>query len=139
MRRGIALEAAAPRKVLSFRPRFVWVGALAAAILLFVIYASIARQNLPPLATIQLAAVRGASVAVDQARETELILTDAPDVSGLSAEIVDWKGGHVWKGPLLNRHAGIKSPLAEGDYFARLYDSNGKLLHEYGFTVTHHQ
>ena len=90
-----------------------------------------------PLATLQLTAIRGEMPAVVPARETDITLSDAPAGVGLHAEVVDSTGVMVWSGPFHSdaRKMLLIRQLPEGSYFIRLYDSGGRLLHEYGFAV----
>jgi Putative zinc-finger len=111
---------------------------LAAAVLATVLYLHSGR-NVPPLASLDLAAMRGDVPQVGQARETDIRLTDTPihNPAQLLLEVVDSDGRHVWTGQLGSnrRTVRIMKQLAPGSYFVRLFDQDGKLLHEYGFNV----
>ena len=81
--------------------------------------------------------MRGAMPSVVPARETDITLADAPPDADLRIEIVDSAGGAVWSGAL-DSHShkiALARQIAPGNYFVRLYDQSGKLLHEYGFQV----
>lgn len=93
--------------------------------------------RLSPLATLQLTAMRGAMPSVPPSRETDITLADAPAGSTLRAEVVDAAGSIIWQGDLApaSHRIALSERLATGNYFVRLFDSNGKLLHEYGFLV----
>ena len=139
MREAIAAEPA-PRswfarfRDMGFRmPAPIWAASLAALLLALGMYLHSGRNSLPPLALLQLTAVRGDVPAVEPARETDITLADAPAGLTLRVEVVDAAGGTVWKGTDTLKIAG---PLPVGSYFVRLYDGSGKLLHEYGFLVT---
>jgi hypothetical protein len=108
-----------------------WPAAVAgfAALMLTIILSVHPGRNLAPLASLQLTAIRGDVPAVAPARETDITLTDAPAGTALRVEVVDATGGKVADS------LRITKSLAEGSYFVRLYDSSGKLLHEYGFRV----
>ena len=94
-------------------------------------------RRLPPLASLQLAAMRGEMPAVEAARETDLTLTDAPTQGApFRLEVVDASGAAVWSGA--GTEAKIQKRLSPGDYFVRLFSSQGQLLHEYGFHVATH-
>ena len=64
-------------------------------------------------------------------------LADAPSGVALRAQIVNATGGTVWNGRLETQthKIALAKKLAPGNYFVRLFDENGKLLHEYGFQV----
>ena len=81
--------------------------------------------------------MRGAMPSVGQSRETDITLADAPSGAALRAEIVDAAGGTVWNGSIETQthKIALARKLAPGNYFIRLFDENGKLLHEYGFQV----
>jgi hypothetical protein len=58
----------------------------------------------------------------------------------LEARIVDANGGLSWSGrPHFQRETGyliqMDNPLSAGDYWVRLYDSQQKLLQEYGLQL----
>ena len=97
-------------------------------------------KNLSPTASLQLTAVRGDMPFVNQAREVDLTLMDAPD-SGVhwQADVADGTGHIKWAGKTSPAAAGVKieirKALAPGDYFVRLYGADGALRHEYGFRV----
>jgi hypothetical protein len=122
------------------KPQFALAGALAMVLVGVVVFRP-GSSPLVPVATLQLTAMRGADLkSVAPARELDLTFGDAP-VSGaaLNVEVVDAGGGPVWHGsPTSGRggvHARIAKALPPGEYFARLYDSPGHLVHEYAFRV----
>ena len=117
-------------------PVMACAGGLAAVLLAGTLYLQ-SPSHLPPLATLQLTATRGATPVVEPSRETDLTLADAPPGIALRAEIVDANGSQVWNGILETpaHRIALSQTLATGNYFVRLYDDGGKLLHEYGFQV----
>jgi hypothetical protein len=138
MHEAIASEPPMPPRTAWFSwltkwPTYIWVPAMAALILAASLWMGLGRNQLPPLATLQLTAIRGDVGSVAPARETDIQLTDAPAGTALRAEVVDSGGGAIWNGP--GQTIRITKTLAPGTYFARLYDASGKLLHEYGFRV----
>jgi hypothetical protein len=94
--------------------------------------------NLPAVASLQLTVIRGAIPTVQASRELDLTLADIPATANpLRFEILDHAGSPVWSGaPDAERHLRVTRRLAQGSYLARVYDAPGKLLREYGFTVT---
>ncbi len=118
-------------------PTLAWAGVL----VLFALVAGLYHPNganLTPLASIQLTAIRGELVpSINPARKTDIVLTDAPAGRELRAEVVDASGKTVWNGQFGGSHPEIQltHKLAPGNYFVRLYDANGNLMHEYGFRV----
>jgi hypothetical protein len=138
MRQAIAMEPAVKERnrwFLWLRPQLMWAPAFAAIVLTIVLYLHPAR-SLPPLASLNLASMRGDVPQVALAQETDLTLTDAPSQPGIRAEVVDSTGIRVWSGQLGDgRQVKIATQLAPGSYFVRLFDPPGKLLHEYGFNV----
>jgi hypothetical protein len=114
----------------------LYAGGFAAILLLAAFYVH-SRGSAPPVASIALTAMRGDMLSVKAARETDIILTDAPAGSDIPAEVVDAAGGMIWRGVLPgNTHKlQVLKQLAPGSYFVRIYDDTGKLLHEYGFRV----
>lgn len=120
------------------QPGLAWAGAFASLLVALGLFVHFGVTPVAPLATLQLAAVRGEMPTVTQARETYISLIDAPAVTGLKAEVVDSNAGILWTGPLPLRDAHrirLTKQLDPGDYFVRLYSDDGKLLHEYGFQV----
>jgi hypothetical protein len=113
-----------------------WVGGFAAIVLATGLYLH-SGGSVAPLASLQLTALRGEVQSTTPARETDITLSDAPAEPVLRAEIVDSVGARVWSGALegVNRKIQLMKQLAPGDYFVRLHDDTGKLLHEYGFRV----
>ena len=93
--------------------------------------------HLAPLASLQLTAMRGAMPSVGPSRETDITLADAPSGVPLRAEIVEAAGSEVWNGSIETQthRIALKRRLTPGNYFVRLFDDGGKLLHEYGFQV----
>ena len=123
------------REFFQFR-NLLFAGGFAAAVLLAVLYLH-PRANIAPFASLELTAMRGNMVSIQPARETDILLADAPAQSSTPVQMVDASGGTVWNGipePVSHRIRVMKQ-LAPGSYFVRLFDSNGGLLHEYGFQV----
>ena len=117
-------------------PAFIWAGGFTALLLAAGLYFHSGR-NVAPLASLQLTAIRGDIQSATPAQETDITLADAPAGTALRGEVVDATGGPVWNGPLEGDAPKIKllKPLTPGNYFVRLFDNTGKLLHEYGFRV----
>jgi hypothetical protein len=94
--------------------------------------------SLRAVASLQLGVVRATIPDVPASRELDITLSDIPVSAKLSRfEIVDKAGSSVWTGvPDARGHLRVGRHLAQGAYFARLYDTSGKKLTEYGFTVT---
>jgi anti-sigma factor RsiW len=117
-------------------PVLVWAGGLAAIVFSVSLYLQFV-PHLAPLASLQLTAMRGPMPSVVPSRETDITLADVPAGPGLRAEVVDAAGSPVWNGALQSRDhkIALARQLVPGNYFVRLYDDNGKLLHEYGFQV----
>ena len=116
-------------------PVLSWAGMLALILIGAALYFRPA-PDVPPLAAIQLTALRGDNIAsVEPALETDLTFSDAPAAPALRAEVVDAAGGAVWSGafPANTRKIQLTKRLAPGRYFVRLYDPAGQLLHEYAF------
>ena len=91
---------------------------------------------LAPVATLQLTAMRGVDVqAVAPSKELDLTFANAGAGALKISEVVDSAGAPVWLGPLEGVRAGIAKVLAPGEYYVRLYDSPGHLLHEYAFRI----
>jgi hypothetical protein len=122
------------------RPQFALGGALALALVSFVAFRS-GNHPLAPVATLQLTAMRGTDFkTVAPARELDITFGDAPPSTGqLAVEVVDANGSPVWQGPPQVEKAVVRARIAKelkpGEYYARLYDSPGHLVHEYGFRV----
>ena len=117
-------------------PTLAWAGGIAAIVLAVTLYLQ-STPHLAPLASLQLTAMRGAMPSVGPSRETDITLADAPSGVALRAQIVNAAGGTVWNGRLETQthKIALAKKLAPGNYFVRLFDENGKLLHEYGFQV----
>jgi anti-sigma factor RsiW len=117
-------------------PVLAGAGGLAAILLAGTLYWQSA-PPLQPLASLQLTAMRGAMPSVVPSRETDITLADAPSGIALRAEVVDSSGSSLSSGPLdqQTRKIALARQLAPGNYFVRLFDDSGKLLHEYGFQV----
>jgi hypothetical protein len=117
-------------------PVLAWAGGLAAVVFAVSLYLQFV-PGLAPLASLQLTAMRGAMPSVRPSRETDITLADAPSGTSLRAEIVDATGSTLWNGALEPRthKIALTRQLAAGNYFVRLFDNAGKLLHEYGFQV----
>jgi hypothetical protein len=143
MREAITnLPEAPPRKTWFAWPSLAWAGGFAAIVLAAGIYLNLGRSHaLAPLASLELTAMRGDMLSAPPARETRITLADAPAEPTLRAEVVDAIGAAVWRGTIKGTIRGEKHTidlakrLAPGNYFVRLYDDTGKLLHEYGFRV----
>jgi hypothetical protein len=138
MRAALSAEPAPEKRRAWFnwlRPRFLSVAAGIAVALVAAFLLIHPNRTIAPLASLQLSAVRGDVPATGVASETDLSLTDAPSQSGLRAELVNGTGTVVWSGPVTGNSVKIVQRLAQGTYFARLYDNSGALLHEYGFRV----
>ena len=87
-----------------------------------------------PLATVQLAAIRGEMPDVPAARETDLTLANAM-LPGGRVEVVNADGKTVWSENLApGGTVKVRQALARGEYFVRLYNGED-LVHEYGFRV----
>jgi len=119
------------------RPQFALAGVLALAILA-VVFTWNGNEHLAPVATLQLTAMRGAGVpAVRRARELDITFGDADAASGI--EVVNGSGATVWSGaPAISGGsvvAKVVKAFSQGEYFVRIYDSPGHMLHEYGFSV----
>ncbi len=119
------------------RPQFAFAGALAVLVLAVGLLWR-GNSGLAPVASLQLTAMRGDDVrSVPLARELDITFGDAAGAS--KVEVVDSNGSPVWSGaPELVGgavRAKVVKPLSRGEYFARVYDSAGRMLHEYGFRV----
>ena len=123
------------------QPRFAMVGAFAAVVLAVGIYWMRANPPLASVASLQLTAMRGEMQTVGTARELDLVLSDAPaEGEPFRMDLVDANGANVWTGIPEIVNGGlvgtkVKTRLAPGTYFARLFSASGQLLHEYGFQV----
>lgn len=121
------------------QPRFVLGTAFAALLVAIGISWFGGTARVPAMATLELAAMRGEMPSVAQAKSTTLKLLDAPSGSEtLRLELVDGTGAGIWTGnspAVTPLEATIPQRLSPGDYFVRLYNPTGKLLHEYGFRV----
>ena len=117
-------------------PVLAWAGGFAVIVLSASLYLQFI-PRLSPLASLQLTAMRGSIPSTGLSRETDITLTDAPASPTLHAEVVDATGSTIWSGALEpNTHKiALVRQLAPGNYFVRLFDDGGKLLHEYGFQV----
>jgi hypothetical protein len=101
------------------------------------------RARLPPVATLELAAIRGEMPTVVPTREIDLILTDAPIEGVGRIQVVDANGTPEWDGTAaVEAHrveVKIQRNLKVGTHFVRLYGQDGDnkdaMLHEYGFRV----
>ncbi len=141
MRQAISTEPASPPKPWFQQswlkmPVLAWAGGIAAIVFAVTLYLQ-STPHLAPLASLQLTAMRGAMPAVGPSRETDITLADAPSGTALRTEIVDATGSTVWSGILESRthKIALTRQIAAGNYFVRLFDDGGKLLHEYGFQV----
>lgn len=122
------------------RPAFPMALGLAALVaVLFVV--SNGRTHVAPAAELQLTAMRGETMPfATPAREMDLTLVDAPPAGGhFRVEVLNAAGRTEWSGMADSDPKGVKvkvqRQLAPGSYFVRLYDSGGRVLHEYGFRV----
>lgn len=137
---AVGAKTLSPQWSAFFRRPAVSMGLAFALLLLVLGIFSIGRKELPPSATLQLTAVRGAMPATVAARSYDLLVTDAPRDGGpFRIELVNTAGGNVWSGLVAAGSSGIDvkvpQPLAQGDYFMRLISADGKTLREYGFRV----
>ena len=111
-------------------------GTAAAAILLSFVAG---RPNLIPVASVQLMAIRGDMPFVQEAREVQLNLADAPAGGPYRVELVDAMGKTLWHASASAAAGGllvkVARHLAPGDYFVRLYSPASQVVHEYGFRV----
>jgi hypothetical protein len=100
----------------------------------------------PGTQTVELAAFRGGSPALAQARAgtpVDLLIdgSDLDDPHGLRIEVVDAGGKAVWSGAAPEPSADGKIParigarLASGVYWVRLYSPGHELVREFGFRV----
>lgn len=114
---------------------------LAFALLILVIgIFSIGRTELPPVASLQLTAVRGPMPVTAAAQSYHLLLTDAPQDGGpFRIEVVNAARASVWSGVAAAGPTGAEIDfsrrLSRGDYFVRVNSADGKMLREYGFRV----
>ncbi len=115
------------------QPALAWAFGFAVLLLGVGFFIHSGESPLAAFATLQLTAVRGDIPSVAPAREMVITLADLPPEPGLRAEVVDSTGGPIWSGTADS--VKLRNPLSAGNYFVRLDDSSGKLLHEYGFTV----
>ncbi len=119
--------------------RFAFTGAVAFALVLAFFATRNAKTTLPPLASITLTAMRGATAVVPPARQFDLQLADAASGKLRNVEVVDSAGKAVWSGTSdgsgTTAHVRITRELPSGTYFVRLSGAGGELLHEYGFEV----
>lgn len=121
------------------RPAFSMALGFAALILVVAIFSNTA-NTIAPTASLVLSAVRGEMPQTVPARQFELTLRDTPKEGGpFRAELVTAAGGPVWSGLVVPGPNGVQVTeprrLDVGDYFLRLSNADGKLLHEYGFRV----
>ena len=157
MREALIADGVAPgtentvqRNTLSWWSRFglpEWLGkpgfalALAGAAVVLAVGLSVTgNTNIAPTASLQLTAMRGAMPYSLPAKEIHLTLIDAPQTGGpFRVEVVDSTGKSQWAGSILATVGGdqldIRKTLSQGDYFVRLYNPEGALVHEYGFRV----
>jgi hypothetical protein len=120
-----------------FAPRFAMAGALAALVVVAGLYFATAdHTHYSSVAALQLTAIRGATPSVEPARELDLTLNSFPASGGpFNVEVVDANGGKIWSGATSSPSVAIHERFRPGSYFVRLSNSNGDLLHEYGFSV----
>lgn len=120
--------------------RFAFSGAFAFAILLAFFAIKNGRDaGLPPVASITLTAMRGATATTPRAKQLDLVLADSASRDKQLAEVVDATGKLVWSGPVeadgADTHIRLATALPTGSYFVRLKQSTGTLVREYGFEV----
>lgn len=120
--------------------RFAFSGAFAFAVLLAFFAIKNGRDaGLPPVASITLTAMRGATVTSPRAKQFDLVLADSGSRDKQLAEVVDATGKLVWSGPVeadgADTHLRLATTLPTGTYFVRLKQSTGTLIREYGFEV----
>lgn len=123
-----------------WRLRFTFSGAFAFAVLLAFFAIRNGREaGLPPVASITLTAMRGATATTPRAKQFDLVLADSASRDKQLAEVVDATGKLVWSGPVeaegADTHLRIASALPLGAYFVRLKQPTGTLIREYGFEV----
>jgi hypothetical protein len=120
-----------------FAPRFAMAGALAALVVVAGLYFATAdHTHYSSVAALQLAAIRGTTPSVEPVRELDLTLNSFPTSGGpFKMEVVDANGGKIWSGATSSPSVAVHEKFRPGSYFVRLYNSNGDLLHEYGFSV----
>ncbi len=123
-----------------WRLRFIFSGAFAFAVLLAFFAIKNGREaRLPPIASITLTAMRGATASTPRAKQFDLVLADSASRDKQLAEVVDATGKLVWSGPVeaegADTHLRIASALPLGAYFVRLKQPTGTLIREYGFEV----
>jgi hypothetical protein len=125
---------------IAWKPQFAAAG-FAVVVLATGAYFSATRNagTMPaPVASLQLTAMRGEIQNIPASQQLDLTLLDSPATGGpFRMEVVNETGKSQWTGiPNAGQtglSAHISRPFPPGVYFARLYDSSGKLLHEYGF------
>ncbi len=115
-------------------------GAVAFAVILAVVaYRNADSRTLAPVASVTLSAMRGSSVAVTPARETQLTLEGAPD-GPLTVQVVDSAGKELWSGTASGANQTVRilvsRTLPVGTCFIRLKNQAGALLGEYGLEVS---
>lgn len=122
------------------KPSFALGGAMALILTAGILWHS-GGSRMAPVASLQLTAMRGDELkSVVAAQELDLTLDDAPSGNGtLNVELVDRTGNPVWRGESRAQgttvRARIRKTLPSGEYFARLYDAPGHLVHEYAFRI----
>ncbi|MDQ1473886.1 MAG: hypothetical protein QOJ99_5366 [Bryobacterales bacterium] len=123
-----------------FRLQFAMAAFAVAVLAAGIFWMSSRTGSLPPVASLQLIAMRGEIQNVAAAKALDLTMTDAPATGGpFRVEMVDAGGSPEWNGSPQPTPSGLKAHIAKklsaGTYFARLYDASGKLVHEYGVRV----
>ena len=114
--------------------------AAAAIVVIGLLVLSKGGPMVPPVAYVQLAAVRGEMISVvNRAKEFDLTLLDAPSGGNFRVQVVDSGGASKWEGIAPRTAKGVevrvKKALPAGNYFVRLYAPDGRMQHEYGLRV----
>jgi hypothetical protein len=121
------------------RPAFSMALGFATLILVVAIFSNTGTK-FAPSASLVLTGVRGEMPQAVPARQFELTLKDSPTDGGpFRVEVVNAVGASVWSGLAVAAPTGVQITeprrLDAGDYFVRLFNSDGKLLDEYGFRL----
>lgn len=137
----------APRKLLGEwrHPQLKWVAAFAmgAAAAAAGVWMVVPPQRVE-MAAVTLQASRGitgppAAAPAGKVLILKIDLTELPQASSYRLEVVDMLGSVVWGTWTTTRHGVIEQAMAkalgQGQYFARLYSPNGRLLREFSLGV----
>ncbi len=121
------------------RPAFSMAIGFAALVLVVAIFSN-GHTKFAPSASLQLTAMRGEMPFTLPARQFDLTLSDGPHQGGpFRIEVVNEMGVSMWRGLAQSSPAGVhvnvEQKLSPGDYFVRIYSTDGKVLREYGFRV----